>query len=387
VKSALGAICKLNDQRNGVAQGILPEGRPCENPASLGFGPEAHLALPSFDVGHYASLLITHGYADRGLFCVQKNYKNIHGRRGRTFNQPFAWDLATNDATGWGDERYMGAPSVWHVLYAMQGFHLNVPDGTLWLRPHLPIGVYTLSAPLFTPLCFGWMKFREDDDKAYRQVVHLSFDSPVSLKTIVLRVPEEVEEVKVECESSDGDEEVHHIFGYDGAERLVEIIAKKPIMVGNLLKLRLTQTLGKPFRFPTPAAPARPEPRRPTYLISGSNLASMSDSFSPMSALNRYQCSVCSVTPPSASIVTRGPNDSISSMSSFVNVSVLHPKSTYSAPLCHANRLMNTSPFNTYAAQPNEFLKPIFCGVLAPGSCRSWMYFEPQIQRGSCMSV
>lgn len=254
VKSALGAICKLNDQRNGVAQGILPDGRPCENPPSVGHGPDAHLALPSFDVCHYASLLIAHGYADRGLFCVQKNYKNIHGRRGRTFNQPLAWDLATNDAAGWGNERYMGAPSVWHVLYAMQGFHLNVPDGTLWLRPHLPIGVYTLSAPLFTPLCFGWMKFREDDDKTYRQIVHLSFDSPVSLKTIVLRVPEEVEEVQIECESGDGEEEVHHIFGYDGAERLVEIIAKKPIMVGNLLKIRLTQTLGKPFKFPSPAS-------------------------------------------------------------------------------------------------------------------------------------
>lgn len=253
VKKALGAICKLNDMRNGVAQGAMLDGSLCTNPDSVGFPPEAERAWPAFDMGHYASLMITHGYPDRGLFSVQKNCKNVHARRGRVFNQPMMWDLETNNAIGWGQDRHMGSMTAWHVLYALEGFHLNVPDGVLWLRPHLPIGVFSLSAPLFTPISFGWVRFREDDEKTYRQFVQLTFDSPISIKTLVLRVPDEVEDVVVECESENGAENVDHIFGYDGSERLIEIMAKKPVMIGSMLKVSLTQTRGGNVRLPRPA--------------------------------------------------------------------------------------------------------------------------------------
>lgn len=254
VKRALAAICKLNDQKNGIALGVMPDGSKCANPDGVAVDPEADRAWPAFDIAVYSSLMIAHGYPDRGLFAVQKNCKNMHGRRGRVFNQALMWDLEANNACGWGQDRHMASPSVWHVLYALEGFHLNVPDGVLWLRPHLPIGVFSLSAPLFTPLSLGWVKFREDDERVYRQYVHLTFDSPISLKTIVLRVPTEVEDVTVHCESEDGAETVDHIFGYDGNERLIEILPKKPIMVGNLLKLALVQTRGATVRLPRPGA-------------------------------------------------------------------------------------------------------------------------------------
>ena len=253
VKKALGAICKLNDRRNGVAQGVMPDGSPCVNPDSVGFPPEVECAWPAFDMGHYASLMITHGYPDRGLFAVQKNCKNVHARRGRVFNQPMAWDLDANNACGWGQDRHMASTAAWHVLYALEGFHLNVPDGVLWLRPHLPIGVFSLSAPLFTPISFGWVRFREDDEKTYRQFVQLTFDSPIYLKTLVLRVPTEVEDVTVECESETGAEDVDHIFGFDGSERLIEIMTKNPIMIGGMLKISLAQTRGGGVRLPRPA--------------------------------------------------------------------------------------------------------------------------------------
>ncbi len=249
VKRALAALCSLNDSPQGVARGVLPGDDPARNPASAGVEPAIGSAWPLIETGQLASLLICHGYADRGLFAVQKTYKNMHGRRGRVFNQPLEWNLESGDAQGWGQDRHMASPSIWHVLYALEGFLLNVPDGALWLRPNLPKGVHQLSAPLFTPLCFGWVKYREDDDKGYRQVVHLSFDSPIALNRIILCVPEEVEDVQVNCQSNEGDEQVDHIFGYDGPERLMEIIPKHPILVGNLLKLSIRQTQGKRFHF------------------------------------------------------------------------------------------------------------------------------------------
>ena len=247
VKRALAAMCTLNDKPQGVARAIMPDGSPYPNPAG-DVKSQAQSAWPALDTTQLASLLICHGYADRGLFCIQKSYRSIHARRGRVFNQPLEWDLDANDVCGAAQDRHMASPSIWHVLYALQGFLYNVPDGTIWLRPNLPKGVFQLSAPLFTPLCFGWVKFREDDDKGYRQNVEFAFDSPTAVKTIVLRVPEEVEDVRVRCESEDGEEEVQHFFGYDGRERLVELVAKKPISVGSQLRITLHQTKGRKFR-------------------------------------------------------------------------------------------------------------------------------------------
>ena len=69
----------------------------------------------------------------------------------------------------------------------------------------------------------------------------------------MLRVPSEVEDVTVQCESENGIEEVDHIFGYDGNERLIEIMPKKPVMIGNMLKVSLAQTRGGSVRLPRPA--------------------------------------------------------------------------------------------------------------------------------------
>jgi non-lysosomal glucosylceramidase len=250
IKRALAALCQLNDRRHGVVEALMPDKRPCINNETGASIPEAARCWPNFDAAHFACLLIRHGYPDRGMYIVQKMHRNIHGKRGRTFCQPLTWDLVENDACGWGTDRHMASPAAWHLLFAIEGFHLNVPDGALWLRPNLPRGVYALSAPLFTPLCIGWVKYREDDQPVYRQVIHLSFDSPIKLKTFVLRVPAEVEDVQVQCESTEKLEETNHVFGYDGKERLIEIIAREPVMVGNLLKLTVTQTHGRKYCFP-----------------------------------------------------------------------------------------------------------------------------------------
>ena len=214
---------------------------------------------PAFHATHYVCLELCHGDADRALESVRSTYESIHIRKGRAFNQPLCWDLRADGPTGWGRDRHMSPPSSWHVLYALQGFLLNVPDRLLWLRPHLPRGVYSLSAPLFTPLCFGWLRFGETlDDGRYRQAVRISFDSPVQVETLVLRVPEQVQEVRVRTAGPEGCTRHKHNFGYDGRERLVEIQFGKPITITEPLQVELVQTEGSaPSLPPVPSHPAR----------------------------------------------------------------------------------------------------------------------------------
>ncbi|MBN2307583.1 MAG: hypothetical protein JXR94_01350 [Candidatus Hydrogenedentes bacterium] len=239
IEKALGAMCRLNEKQQGVAEVVAPDGSICP-----GNRPDLPASWPAFAMTHYCCLLMSHGYPDRALYVVQKACKNIHARRGRAFNQPFGWDLDANDACGWGAERHMGAPSVWHVLYALQGFFLNMAEQALWLRPHLPRGVHYLSTPLFTPVCLGWVKFREEERDGYQQRVEISFDSPIGLKTIVLRVPDAVAQVQVHCVSSEGVERTKHLFGRDGPDRLLEILPERPITVSSPLVITVTQTQG-----------------------------------------------------------------------------------------------------------------------------------------------
>lgn len=74
VKRALAAICKLNELRNGVMQGLNPDTSPCTNPESVGFPPETDQRVAVLR-HRVAQLIIANGYPDRGLFAVQRSAK------------------------------------------------------------------------------------------------------------------------------------------------------------------------------------------------------------------------------------------------------------------------------------------------------------------------
>lgn len=240
IRRTLDSMRRINEQDNGVANGLMPDGSPCANPPSVPCDPQSRHAWPAYSFGHYSALQIYHGGVDRGLYSVQRAYKNIHVTRSRAFNQPLAWDLDSNDAAEGTLERHMSALSVWHVLYALQGLYLNLPEQTLWIRPNLPLNVRQLSAPLMTPAGLGWLKFAEETEGTYSQRVEIAFDGPIHLKRLVLRVPKEVEGVDVQCVSVQGAEETDHAFGYDGEDRLIEIAFEEPVMVGSGLNVALT---------------------------------------------------------------------------------------------------------------------------------------------------
>jgi non-lysosomal glucosylceramidase len=237
---ALDTMSHRNERGHGVAIAYMSDGRPCTNPPSVPQDPQTGRSWPAFAATHYASLQIHYGRVDGGLSAVEKNCKNMHDSRDRTFNQPLSWDLDRNEACGWGGDRHFGSTSIWHVLYAVEGFLLDVPSHTLWLHPNLPKGVRSLSAPLFTPESLGWLRFEECKEGAYWQRVEISFDSPLHVLRVVLRVPKEVSDVSVECISQEGVEAVDHVVGLAGNQRLVEVIAPKPIVIGASLIIALS---------------------------------------------------------------------------------------------------------------------------------------------------
>ena len=194
---------------------------------------EAYLEWPAFDMAHFACLLIAHARTDPGLYSVKLMYEDVHVERASVFNQPALWPADGEDERGAFLERHIGSLAVWHVFYALEGFFLNLPEQTLWIRPNLPLGVHNLSAPLFTSSCFGWLDFQErrHDDTHYHQRLKVTFDSPIRVKRIVLRVPLRVEVVEVECTNSNEPIPVQWIMSADDDLRRVIVLPAQPIVV------------------------------------------------------------------------------------------------------------------------------------------------------------
>lgn len=186
---ALDSIERLNQRPAGIAKGYAPDGTPCRNPPGSTTDPDADKAWPSYTVSYVACPQIYHGSVDKGMEIVRTVYQNVHVKQQRAYNQPLAWDVERNEACGSKQDRHMGALSIWHSLYALQGFSLNVPEQTLKICPRLPEGVHHLSAPLFTPLTFGWMNYNIVQGPPYRQELRITFESPMFIRVIELGVP------------------------------------------------------------------------------------------------------------------------------------------------------------------------------------------------------
>ena len=189
IERALENIERLDQRPGGVAKGYAPDGTPCRNPPGSAAEPDAGECWPSYTLSSFACPQICHGSVDKGLDLIRTVYQEIHVKRHRTFNQPLAWDAERNEACGSKQDRHMGALSIWHSLYALQGFSLSVPEQTLKIAPRLPEGVNHLSTPLFTPLSFGWLTYQVTHGPPYRQEVRITFESPVFIRIIELRAP------------------------------------------------------------------------------------------------------------------------------------------------------------------------------------------------------
>ncbi len=227
VGRALESMRRLNEKRSGVANAVDANGGPAALVEASGE------SWPYISLAHYACLNISRGNVDEGIGSVQKVHKNIIVKSGREFDRPLRWNLEANAPVAPDDERHMGAASIWHVLFAMQGFFLNVPEQTLYLCPNLPKWVNSLNVPLVTPICWGRLYFYENTDPDYMQYVRLSFDGLIHVKNVVLRVPRRMRQAVVQCVSPAGAERATHRLWRNGDDVHITLGFDAPILIGD----------------------------------------------------------------------------------------------------------------------------------------------------------
>ena len=241
IARALDAIQRYNLRPYGLASAAMPDGSPCEKPDTEPVLGEAELSWSAPMMAHFACLQIYRGRAGAALRALEPCVSAIGRQPELAFNRPLKWDVRNNCVYASNRERHLSWLSAWYVLYALEGLVLNVPEGRLRVMPHLPEGMKSLSAPLFTPSCLGWLRFREDDTEGYRQRVQVSFDSPISIREIALRIPTGLKAVALHCQSPDGPVEVTHTLQpADHAQRLL-VVPRHPIVGLRALGLTVTE--------------------------------------------------------------------------------------------------------------------------------------------------
>lgn len=196
VISALETIERMNRREFGFVKGVHADGSTPQNDERFGMDTQADKSWPCFANVYIACNHINYGNVDKGMELLNATFKNIHTRNDCQFNQPLSWDPVKNVPSGWKNDHHMGSLSVWHSLYALIGFFLSIPRKAIAIAPKMPRGVKRLEIPLVTPVSFGRLKY-EISEGPYKQMVLITFDSPLSIKIIQLSIPKNITNPKV----------------------------------------------------------------------------------------------------------------------------------------------------------------------------------------------
>lgn len=257
IRRALEAIQRHNSRRYGLVEVAPPRPADAPEPEEDWDTAGGEFGWPALDAAHYCCLLMQNRRADHGLYFIERVYKGAHLKGGRTFNAPKMWDPVDNTAGDKESDRHMSALSYWHVLCSLQGFLLDMTTHAVWIRPNLPLGVHFLNAPVITPATLGWLRFLEDDKEGYRLQTQVTFEQAVLVAILVVRVPDEVEDVAIQLATPASALEARYEFRRDGNERLLSVIPEKPVVVREGITLGVRQTRGAAKAFRGGKAPAR----------------------------------------------------------------------------------------------------------------------------------
>ncbi|HOO55834.1 MAG TPA: GH116 family glycosyl-hydrolase [bacterium] len=192
IDRSIGHIREVNQKEFGVAKGLMNDGTPVPNPESEEWWSESENGWPHYETCHYASLAVSNDFVDYGMESVKKVFDNVHKKYGLAWNQPLRWDLGKNGTYGWGADRYMTSPSIWHFLFALEGFSINAKEKVLRLLPRLPTGANEMKAPLRIPGSWGWMEYElSGENNEYYQILRIAFDQPLRIKKFIVNAPPE----------------------------------------------------------------------------------------------------------------------------------------------------------------------------------------------------
>lgn len=233
VQRALERIAQENGRPHGLAAATFPQGDRTE-------GTEAAY-WPSHSAAHFTCNQITRGQTDTALTMLENGMRHLRQAGQPMRCWPQQWDLDRRTPRPGNQPRHAAVLAVWHLLYAMQGFLMDLPNRRLRIMPNLPGPSRSLNCVVLTPACLGWMRYQEDRTGGYRQRIHVDFDSPVHIDEIALRIPADVTQFNIVVEIAEGPVDVVlRTQPVPGAQHLL-VRPRRPMLATRAISMRITK--------------------------------------------------------------------------------------------------------------------------------------------------
>lgn len=152
---------------------------------------------PGYNVAHFGALAISVGEVDLGLSSVKGVHDLIYEKWGMIWDQPIGLGKENRPR---GD-RYMNSGSIWHVLWALQGFHIDIPRGIMGFRPNIPEDWQgSFVSPIITGSFWGEARYRESKSDGFEAELEISLDEDFPVRVLLLKSAgyESVKEIEIE---------------------------------------------------------------------------------------------------------------------------------------------------------------------------------------------
>lgn len=138
-------------------------------------------------VDHYGGAEIAINKPDDGLYIHKLDYDYYY----KQVPKMVYWQsLQEGDGNSHKDS-YMTAPTVWHSYFQFCGYMIDNANNRLWIRPRVPSDMNgkITNALLLNPKSLGTLDYDENGDDAtgVTQTITVKYDSPVTIKELVLK--------------------------------------------------------------------------------------------------------------------------------------------------------------------------------------------------------
>ena len=140
---------------------------------------------PGFSIAHFASEALYEGLVEEGLGAVEGIWELIFNRYKMAWDQPLALDPYRKPR---GD-RYMNSGSIWYLLWALQGFWINIREGRMRIFPNIPEEwKKQFVSPIVTGDFWGKLEWKERrKDLSVHISCSITIDKDFTLRSLALK--------------------------------------------------------------------------------------------------------------------------------------------------------------------------------------------------------
>ena len=190
--SGLGAIFPLDIRQSAINEILKRNVKPFSIVPSMEVTPDGNSVTNACyiiqDEPYIGMESIYGGFTDDGLALIRK----VHNCVWIINKDPWCQALWVDTENGFrhGLVSYMTSPATWHILNALSGATLNLPEETLYISPRVPSYIEEWHFPIFFPKFWVWMDYVPDKKELVLKIIKVFGDEKISLSKIIGRKDE-----------------------------------------------------------------------------------------------------------------------------------------------------------------------------------------------------